>query len=255
MGGEIVLKTARENGGEVIPVDSEHSAIFQVLNGREGESIDAIVLTASGGPFRKYSPEQLKSITVQDALRHPVWKMGSKITVDSASLANKGLEVIEAHYLFGIEYDRIEVVIHPQSIVHSMVRYVDGSMIAQMGVPDMKVPIRYALTYPDRFPGSEASCDLVTMGPLTFEAVRDDLFPVLGLAYEAGRKGGTAPAAFNAANEAAVRAFLEEHLPFHRIPESIDRVVSDHPFDAAPDWEVLVDVDRWARTRMEDLVC
>jgi 1-deoxy-D-xylulose-5-phosphate reductoisomerase len=197
----------------------------------------------------------MRSITVRDALRHPVWKMGAKITVDSASLANKGLEVIEAHFLFEIDYDRIEVVIHPQSVVHSLVRFVDGSMIAQLGVPDMKIPIRYALTWPQRMPGAEKACDLAALSPLTFEPVRADRFPALGIAYDAGRKGGTAPAAFNAANEAVVAAFLDERIHFHRIPEVIERVVSDHPFQGRPDWDELRAVDRWARRRAEELVC
>ncbi len=255
MGGELVMKTARECGGEIIPVDSEHSAIFQVLDGRQKDSVDSIILTASGGPFRGYSPEQLKSITVSDALRHPVWEMGDKITVDSASLANKGLEVMEAHYLFGVDYNRIEVVIHPQSIVHSVVRFVDGSMIAQLGTPDMRLPIQYAMTYPDRVFRKENGCDLVSESPLTFENVREDLFPVLSIAYRAGIRGGTTPAAFNAANEEAARGFLQEKLPFHRIPEIIDKIVTEHPYSSVPSWECLMDVDMWARKRAEELIC
>ena len=255
MGGELVTKTARENGGEVIPVDSEHSAVFQVLDGRPGDSVESIILTASGGPFREYSEDQLKSITVKDALHHPVWKMGDKITVDSASLANKGLEVIEAHFLFGMEYDKIEVVIHPQSVIHSMVRFVDGSIIAQMGIPDMKLPIRYALTYPERVPGNMGRCDLVAMSPLTFEEVRGDVFPVLSMAYHAGVRSGTAPAAFNAANEEAAKGFLDEKLPFHQIPEVIERIIGEHPYSSEPDWRVLLDVDKWARKRAEELIC
>jgi 1-deoxy-D-xylulose-5-phosphate reductoisomerase len=255
MGGDLVMKTARESNGEVIPVDSEHSAIFQVLDGKPEDSVDSIILTASGGPFKDYSPDQLKSITVSDALNHPVWEMGDKITVDSASLANKGLEVMEAHYLFGMEYNRIEVVVHPQSIIHSMVRFVDGSMIAQMGTPDMRLPIQYALTYPERVLRKENGCDLVSEGPLTFESVRDDLFPVLSIAYRAGIRGGTTPAAFNAANEEAAKGFLEEKLPFHRIPEIIERIVTEHPYSNIPAWDSLMDVDRWARKRAEELIC
>lgn len=255
MGGELVMKTARERGGELIPVDSEHSAIFQVLNGRPRDSVDSIILTASGGPFRSYSMEQLKKITVSDALNHPVWQMGNKITIDSASLANKGLEVIEAHYLFGIEYDRIEVVIHPQSVIHSMVRFTDGSIIAQLGVPDMKLPIQYALTYPDRVPRDFSHSDLISMSPLTFESVSDELFPVLSMAYRVGKRGGTAPAVFNAANEEAARGFLAEKLPFHRIPEIIEQTIEEHPFSGEPDLEELLEVDLWARKRAEELIC
>jgi 1-deoxy-D-xylulose-5-phosphate reductoisomerase len=255
MGGELVMNTARTNGGEVIPVDSEHSAIFQVLDGRPRDSVDSIILTASGGPFRNYTADQLRTITVKDALNHPVWEMGDKITVDSASLANKGLEVIEAHFLFGIDYDKIEVVVHPQSIVHSMVRFVDGSIIAQLGVPDMKLPIQHALTYPERVHRNTDRCDLISMGPLTFENVREDLFPVLSIAYHVGKKGGTAPAAFNAANEAATWGFLEERMPFHRIPEIIERVIDEHPYSTDLDWDALLEVDSWARKRTEELLC
>ena len=176
--------------------------------------------------------------------------MGEKISSDSDSLANKGLEVIEAHFLFKADYDQIEVVIHPQSIVHSMVRFVDGSIIAQLGTPDMRLPIQYALTFPERVPGREKPCSIVDVSPLTFEDVREDLFPVLAIAYRAGKTGGTAPAAFNAANEEAARGFLRERLPFYRIPEIVDRVVSEHPFSSEPDWRILLDVDGWARKRV-----
>lgn len=255
MGGELVMRTARENKGEVLPVDSEHSAIFQVLEGRPSGSVDSVILTASGGPFRSYSSRQLDSVTVKDALNHPVWDMGDKITVDSASLANKGLEVIEAHYLFGVDYDRIEVVIHPQSVIHSMVRFVDGSMMAQLGDPDMKLPIQYALTYPERISRNSNKCDLVSMSPLTFENVREDLFPILSMAFRAGVRGGTAPAALNAANEEAARGFLEERLSFNRIPEIIERTVVDHPFSSEPRCDVLLEVDKWSRKRAEELIC
>ncbi len=255
MGGELVMRAGRDNGGEVIPVDSEHSAIFQVLNGRRRDLIDSIILTASGGPFRNYSAEQLETVTVEEALAHPVWKMGDKITVDSASLANKGLEVIEAHFLFGLDYDRIEVVIHPQSVVHSMVRFIDGPIMAQLGTPDMKLPIQYALTYPDRVLREGEHYDLVRGSPLTFEEVREDLFPVLAMAFHAGKMAGTAPAVFNAANEEAARGFLEERLPFQRIPGVIERVLMEHPYTSQPDWDVLMDADRWARRRAKELIC
>lgn len=255
MGGELVMRTALENKGEVLPVDSEHSAIFQVLEGKPRDSVDSIILTASGGPFRSYSSRQLDGVTVKDALNHPVWDMGDKITVDSASLANKGLEVIEAHYLFGVDYDRIEVVVHPQSVIHSMVRFVDGSMMAQFGDPDMKLPIQYALTYPERISRDSSKCDLVSISPLTFENVREDLFPILSMAFRAGVRGGTAPAALNAANEEAARGFLEERLSFNRIPEIIERTVDDHPFSSKPHCDVLMEVDRWSRKRAEELIC
>ena len=255
MGGELVMKAAKEGGGEIIPVDSEHSAIFQILEGRPRDSIDSIILTASGGPFRNYSLEQLRNITVEEALRHPVWRMGDKITIDSASLVNKGLEVIETHHPFGLDYARIEVVIHPQSVVHSMVRFTDGSVIALLGVPDMKVPIQYALTYPERVPRKFDHRDLISMGPLTFEGVNEALFPVLSIAYRVGKMGGTAPAVFNAANEEAARKFLGGELAFHRIPEIIERTVEDHPFSREPGLEELIEVDHWARKRAEELIC
>jgi len=213
--GAIVTETARVHGGELVPVDSEHSAILQCLAGRQPHEVRRLVLTASGGPFRTWPPERIAAATVADALKHPTWQMGSKITIDSATLANKALEVIEAHHLFGVPYDRIDVVVHPQSIIHSFVEFVDGSVLAQMGVPSMELPILYALTYPERVPDSGVpSFDPVALGGLSFETVRYDDFPMLQLGIDAGRRGGAAPAVFNAANEVAVAQFLAGRLSF-----------------------------------------
>jgi 1-deoxy-D-xylulose-5-phosphate reductoisomerase len=222
MAGELVLEHAARGGGEIVPVDSEHSAILQCLMGRSAGEVSKLVITASGGPFRDWEPERAAKATVDDALRHPTWRMGRKITVDSATLANKALEVIEAHFLFGIPYDRIDVVVHPQSIVHSLVELVDGSTLAQLGPPSMELPILYALTHPDRI------CDPIvprfdplTSAPLTFEPVRIDRFPTFGLGVEAGRMGGAAPAVFNAANEEAVALFLDRRISFGEIPQVV----------------------------------
>ena len=220
--GELVTRAARDFGGSLVPVDSEHSAILQCLAGRQPHEVRRLVLTASGGPFRTWSDQQIASATVADALKHPTWQMGSKITIDSATLANKALEVIEAHHLFGVPYDRIAVVVHPQSIVHSFVEFVDGSVLAQMGVPSMELPILFALTYPERVPDSGVpQFDPVALGGLTFETVRADAFPMLDLGIGAGRSGGAAPAVFNAANEAAVALFLAGRIRFGQISEAV----------------------------------
>lgn len=222
MAGHLVTKTAAQFGGSLVPVDSEHSAILQCLAGRRPEEVRRLVLTASGGPFRSWSAERIAEATVADALKHPTWQMGSKITIDSATLANKALEVMEAHHLFGVPYDRIGVVVHPQSIIHSFVEFVDGSVLAQMGVPSMELPILYALTWPERVPDSGVpSYDPVAQGALTFEAVRHDAFPMLQLGIEAGRRGGAAPAVYNAANEAAVARFLDGGLRFAGIARCV----------------------------------
>ena len=220
--GALATTTAREAGGEIIPVDSEHSAILQCLTGRPRTQVRRLILTASGGPFRDWSRQQLEHATLADALRHPTWKMGRKITVDSATLANKALEVIEAHFLFDLPYEAIDVVVHPQSIVHSMVEFVDGSVLAQVGVPSMELPVLYALTHPDRIEEPAIpSFDPVAASPLTFERVRLDDFPALRLGIEAGRTGGAAPAVFNAANERAVALFLDGALSFVDIARAI----------------------------------
>lgn len=222
--GPLVLEAAEAGGGELLPVDSEHSAIFQCLEGcrGEGSTVRKLVLTASGGPFRTLSEDELGAVTRHDALQHPTWNMGAKITVDSASLANKALEVIEAHHLFGVGYDDIEAVVHPQSIIHSMVEFVDGSVLAQMGFPTMEIPIMYALSYPNRLAYESRSFDPLQAGDLTFERLRHEVFRTFALGVMAGRTGGTAPAVFNAANEIAVAAFLKDRLSFPGIPAVIE---------------------------------
>ncbi|HEY0780399.1 MAG TPA: 1-deoxy-D-xylulose-5-phosphate reductoisomerase [Gemmatirosa sp.] len=231
MAGPLVRAAARIGGGELVPVDSEHSAILQCIAGRPGQAVRRLIITASGGPFRTWDAERLGAATIADALRHPTWSMGRKITVDSASLANKALEVIEAHELFGVPYDRIDVVVHPQSVVHSMVEFVDGSVLAQLGAPSMEVPILYALTHPDRLADvASPPFDPVAHGHLDFEPVRRDAFPMLDLGIAAGRAGRAAPAVYNAANEAAVAGFLEGRLAFGAIPTvvagALDRLQS-----------------------------
>jgi 1-deoxy-D-xylulose-5-phosphate reductoisomerase len=229
VGGALVTECARAGGGELVPVDSEHSAILQCIAGRPGQEIRRLVLTASGGPFRTWSAERIAAATVTDALKHPTWSMGRKITVDSATLANKALEVIEAHFLFGVPYDRIQVVVHPQSVVHSFVEFCDGSVLAQMGQPTMELPILYALTHPGRLPDSGLPpFDPVALGPLTFEAVRGDSFPMLGLGVAAGRRGGAAPAVYNAANEEAVARFLDGRLGFAGIAAAVEDALAAH---------------------------
>jgi 1-deoxy-D-xylulose-5-phosphate reductoisomerase len=222
MAGELVTRAAREGGGEIVPVDSEHSAVLQCVTGRRPAELARLILTASGGPFRTWEPARAARATVAEALRHPTWKMGKKITVDSATLVNKALEVIEAHYLFEVDYGNVDVVIHPQSVIHAFTEFVDGSVLAQVGFPTMELPILYALTHPDRVPDAGARrFDPVAAGDLTFEPVRPDLFPAYLLGRDAARAGGTAPAAFNAANEVAVELFLAERIPFGKIAEVI----------------------------------
>jgi 1-deoxy-D-xylulose-5-phosphate reductoisomerase len=249
--GAIVTETARVHGGELVPVDSEHSAILQCLAGRQPHEVRRLVLTASGGPFRTWPAERIGGATVSDALKHPTWQMGSKITIDSATLANKALEVIEAHHLFGVPYDRIDVVVHPQSIIHSFVEFVDGSVLAQMGVPSMELPILYALTWPERVPDSGVpSFDPVALGGLSFEAVRHDDFPMLQLGIAAGRRGGSAPAVFNAANEVAVAQFLAGRLRFSGIAERVSAALhelTDAPGDSLDD---LLRADTAARAHV-----
>jgi len=253
--GEIVTRTAREHGGSLIPVDSEHSAILQCLAGRQPHEVRRLILTASGGPFRTWSADRIAGATRDDALRHPTWQMGSKITIDSATLANKALEVIEAHHLFGVPYDRIEVVVHPQSIIHSFVEFVDGSVLAQMGVPSMELPILYALTWPERVPDSGVpSFDPVGSGGLTFEPVRTDAFPMLELGIGAGRLGGAAPAVFNAANEAAVEQFLAGKLSFSGIAERVRAALAAADMARGESLPALLDADAAARKHVYDHV-
>jgi len=222
MAGHLVRGAIERGGGEIVPVDSEHSAILQCIAGRSNDEVRRVVLTASGGPFRDWTRERLERATVEEALRHPTWRMGKKITVDSATLANKALEVIEAHYLFDLDFTRIDIVVHPQSVVHSFVEFVDGSVLAQMGVPSMELPVLYALTHPRRISDTASvTFDPVALSPLTFERVRHDDFPALLLGIEAGRAGGAAPAVFNAANEQAVEIFLRGKMTFGEIPRAI----------------------------------
>ncbi len=252
--GALVTRAARERGVRLLPVDSEHNAIFQALRGHNASEVRRIILTASGGPFLRHSAAELAHVTRADALKHPTWKMGPKITIDSSTLMNKGLEVIEAHWLFDVEPDRIDVVIHPQSIVHSMVEYVDGSVLSQMAVPDMTIPIAYALAYPDRLPLAHLpSLDLPAAGDLTFVAPDADRFPCLSLAYRALRAGGTMPAVLNAANEVAVERFLAEDIAYREIAEVVAAVMAAHTVAPAADLETLLAADRWARAHARDL--
>jgi 1-deoxy-D-xylulose-5-phosphate reductoisomerase len=252
MAGDLVLRTAVEGGGELVPIDSEHSAVLQCITGHP-ESLARLTLTASGGPFRDWPADRVRAATVAEALRHPTWQMGRKITIDSASLANKALEVIEAHFLFGLPYDGIEVVVHPQSIIHGFVEFVDGSILAQVGHPSMELPILYALTHPERVAdGGVPRFDPVSQARLTFEAVRRDAFPTFGLGVTAGRAGGTAPAVFNAANEAAVAAFLDGRIAFGRIPELIEAALEAHRPGPADDLETIRAADHAARARVAE---
>lgn len=245
--GELALAAWKRGGGRLLPVDSEHSAVLQCLEGRDPETVGSIVLTASGGPFRGRNRSELADVQPEDALAHPTWTMGPKITVDSATLANKGLEVIEAHFLFGLPYERIEVVIQPTSVVHALVRFRDGAALAHLGYPDMRVPISYALTYPERAATDLAPLDFTSGLVLEFEPVDHDAFPLLGLARSAGARGGTYPCAFNAANEVAVGAFLAVRLPFLGIAEVVERTLDEVAGDPAGDVEELVAADAEAR--------
>ena len=246
MAGEIVMREARDHGVRVLPVDSEHNAIFQCLDGRPSE-VRRIILTASGGPFRETPSNQLADVTVEEALRHPTWNMGPKITIDSATLFNKGLEMIEAHWLFGVEMNRVEIVIHPQSIVHSMVEFADGSTLAQLSYSNMCFPIQYAVTWPDRVPNTLPPLDFSRLGKLEFEIPRYEDFPALKLARRAGETGGTLPAVMNAANEVAVAAFLNRHLRFPQIWETVAQVMDRHRTVAHPDLDAILAADQWAR--------
>jgi 1-deoxy-D-xylulose-5-phosphate reductoisomerase len=248
MAGQLVAEASARGGGEIVPVDSEHSAILQCVSGRPGVEVRRVILTASGGPFREWSASEVAEATVAEALRHPTWQMGRKITVDSATLANKALEVIEAHFLFGLPYDRIEVVVHPQSVVHSFVEFVDGSVLAQLGVPSMELPVLYALTHPDRVPDSGVpSFDPVALSPLTFEPVRAEKFPALQLGVAAGRAGGAAPAVFNAANEEAVALFLAGRVRFGDIPVVIAGALDALGSMPSDDREAILAADAEAR--------
>jgi len=252
MAGALMTRAARERQVPVLPVDSEHSAIFQCLEGHNRSEVHRVLLTASGGPFRRLSRADLARVTVEEALNHPTWKMGAKITVDSATLMNKGLEVIEARWLFDLAPGQVQVIVHPQSVVHSMVEYVDGSLLAQLGVADMGIPILYALTYPRRLPGASERLDLTRVGALTFEEPDPERFPCLGLARRALLDGDCAPVILNAANEVAVAAFLDGRIPFTRIPELIEETLSRVPGRTLGSIEVCVEVDGEARRRVQE---
>src|SRR5437764_956596 len=246
MAGEAVTSAAQKRGVKILPVDSEHNAIFQCLDGRASE-VRRIILTASGGPFRETPAEHLGRVTVEEALKHPTWNMGPKITIDSATLFNKGLEMIEAHWLFRVEMNRVEVVIHPQSIVHSMVEFADGSTLAQLSYSDMCFPIQYAVTWPDRVPNTLPPLDFSTLGKLEFEIPRYEDFPALNLARRAGETGGTLPAVMNAANEVAVASFLARQLAFPQIWQTVAQVMDRHRTVAHPDLDAILAADQWAR--------
>jgi 1-deoxy-D-xylulose-5-phosphate reductoisomerase len=254
MAGEAVMTAARRKGVKVLPVDSEHNAIFQCLEGRDSLEVRRLILTASGGPFRTWPAEKLAGATPEQALKHPTWNMGAKITIDSATLFNKGLEMIEARWLFDVEMARVEVIVHPQSIVHSMVEFIDSSVLAQLSTTDMCFPIQYAVTWPERVPNTLPPLDFAKLARLDFEAPRVADFPALNLAREAGETGGTLPAVLNAANEVAVAAFLQRLCSFPAIWETVARVMGGHRPVAGADLDAILAADSWARTRATELL-
>lgn len=247
MAGELVIRPEQPGWGQIIPVDSEHNAIFQALQGQQRAALRRILLTASGGPFREWSLEAMRAASIADALNHPNWKMGRKITIDSATMMNKGLEVIEAHHLFQVSVEQVQVVVHPQSIIHSMVEFYDGSVLAQLGIPDMRVPISYALAYPERLPNTLPALDLFALQTLHFYPPDLERFPCLRLAFEAARIGGTMPAVLNAANEIAVQAFLDGMIPFLDIATVIEATMSQHTSAPLAEVAVALQADHWAR--------
>jgi 1-deoxy-D-xylulose-5-phosphate reductoisomerase len=248
--GALLVNAALASGASLLPVDSEHSAIYQSLHSGRHEEIERIYLTASGGPFRTWSIEQMRAATVDDAMRHPTWEMGPKITIDSATMMNKALEIIEAKWLFDVDPDRIEVVVHPESIIHSMVAFHDGSVVAQMGRPDMRTPIQYAMTYPRRLTGCGQRLDFSRLERMHFEPPDSGRFPALRLGHEVARQGGTSGAALNAANEAAVEAFREHRIGFMDIVPIVEDVLKRHPYEKNPRLETLMDVDAWSRNEV-----
>ena len=254
MAGEIVTKRAIKKGVKIIPVDSEHSAIFQCLEGNKRQNLRRIILTASGGPFLNFTRNELKKVILSQTLRHPNWKMGKKITIDSASMMNKGLEVIEAKWLFNLDISNIDVLIHPQSIVHSMIEFIDGAFLAQMGIPDMKLPIAYALTYPERIINDLPSLDLVKIGKLEFLKAEINKFPCLGLAYAAGLCGGTAPVVLNAADEVAVSAFMENKIRFIDLPIIMEKILVLHNSINNPSLDDILQADLWARRETKKII-
>jgi 1-deoxy-D-xylulose-5-phosphate reductoisomerase len=251
--GELLKKEIKKNGGVILPVDSEHSAIFQAMKSGSKEEVNKIILTASGGPFRQATAEDILNVTLEQALAHPVWDMGPKITIDSATMMNKAFEIIEAHWLFDIPVEKIEVLVHPESIVHSIVEFVDGSMIAQLGEPDMCLPIQYALTYPARVAGIARTLRLEEIGTLTFEKPNLETFRALSLGYEVARTGGTAPVVFNAANEAAVEEFLAGRIKFVNIIEIIEDCLNRHNVKTTVSLEDVLEADAWARREVAEL--
>ena len=246
MAGGLIMPLAKENGVSIIPVDSEHSAVLQALRAGRRDEVKKIIITASGGPFRNHPIEKLSEVTKEEALNHPTWSMGNKITIDSATMMNKALEVIEAKWLFDLDASQIEVVIHPESIIHSLVEFCDGSVIAQLGLPDMKVPIQFALTYPDRENGNVESLDLAKLGTLNFQKPDMDKFPALRLGYEVVEKGGTMGATFNAANEVAVQEFLDNKIKFTDIAKTVEHVMNKHDFKNDPTLQDIIDADEYA---------
>ena len=252
--GHLITEIANKNNSKIIPVDSEHSAIFQCLQGEPENSISKIILTASGGPFRNLSLNELQNVTINQALNHPNWKMGKKVSIDSATMMNKGLEVIEAHWLFGLPKEKIKVLIHPQSIIHSMVEFVDGSVKAQMGIPDMKIPIQYALTFPERIISSNSKMNFSELKELTFMEVDKNKFPMLELAYFALEQGGTMPAIMNAANEVAVNSFLNGLVHFTKISDITSQIMLKHKLVQFPSIDDIFEADRWGRDAAENLI-
>jgi 1-deoxy-D-xylulose-5-phosphate reductoisomerase len=253
--GHLVMESAKRNNVALLPVDSEHSAIFQCLQGEQEKTIERLILTASGGSFRDRTRKELEGVTVKEALNHPNWSMGAKITIDSATMMNKGLEVIEAHWLYDIPYEKIDVLLHKESIIHSMVEFHDSSIMAQLGTPDMRVPIQYALSYPDRLPlASSQRLDLALIGKLHFQEMDSTRFRCMQFAYEAGKKGGTLPTVLNAANEVAVAAFLDEKITFLQIEDLIEKALSKHDVIQNPDLSIIQEVDKEARQYVQTLL-
>ncbi len=254
MAGEIVMEAARAHGVKVLPVDSEHNAIFQCLENRDPAEVKRLILTASGGPFRKTPLESLEQVAPEAALKHPTWEMGRKITIESATLFNTGLEMIEARWLFGVEMSRVDVVVHPQSVIHSMVEFIDGSVLAQLSVTDMCFPIQFAVTWPERVPNSLPPLDFTTLGSLEFEAPRREAFPALDLARHAGEVGGTLPAVLNAANETAVAAFLDHRCTFPAIWRTVAQTMDAHRPVAGPSLDAILSADSWARQKAAEIL-